>query len=85
VAVTTTYAGPSDIPLCAYSPIQSIINDVGCQVTETTCFCAKPDIVPSFASAVVAACDGTVNSADVSSFASSFCVITSSATATSTR
>lgn len=80
-AAIPQYDRPEDIPLCAYSPIQNIINGVGCQVTETACFCAKPDIiVPALASAVVEACNVAVNSAEVSSFVSSFCVLTSSVT-----
>ncbi|CZT16372.1 uncharacterized protein RCC_02215 [Ramularia collo-cygni] len=56
VLVTAQYETPEDIPICAYSPIQNIINAAGCQVTETSCFCAKPNIIPDFAEACYVCC-----------------------------
>ncbi|SMR48164.1 unnamed protein product [Zymoseptoria tritici ST99CH_1E4] len=68
-----------NIPSCASSPLLSVITDFGCQIEPRDCYCTKPEVVQSIASAVVPACSGAIDQAGISSVVSSFCAITATA------
>jgi hypothetical protein len=77
--ITAQQSPAANIPSCAYSPLLSVITDQGCQIEPRDCYCTNPAIVPSIAAAVVPACSGAIDEAQVSSFASSFCALTATA------